>query len=155
MSSLLFDPEAVGAAAQHLTEIGSAVNSANSAAAASTTQVATAAHDEVSVAVAGVFDAYGKQYQALVLLANRFHDQFVRGMRAGAAAYAAAETSNAATLRGIDTRIAPIAADARSAGIANLLRIQEFINELSMYIETASNIIQGEIELIRQLLRNL
>jgi hypothetical protein len=89
-------PEAFTAAAQDLTRIGSAIRSANSAAAVSTTQVAVAAQDEVSAAIAGLFGDYGQQYQALMAQAGQFHDEFVQSLSSSAGAYAAAEAANAA-----------------------------------------------------------
>jgi PE family len=48
-----------------LADIGSAMSSANSAAAAPTTQLVAAGADEVSAAVAAVFGTHAKGYQAL------------------------------------------------------------------------------------------
>jgi hypothetical protein len=126
LSSFSFDQEAVGAAAQDLTEIGSTIKSATDAAAASTTQVAAAAQDEVSAAVAGVFGSYGQRFQALTALAERFHDQFTQGVTAGAAAYARAEAANTAPLGGrieqIEARITALVTEARSVGIAEVIK---------------------------------
>ena len=90
------NPEAFGAAAQDLTGIGSAIRSANAVAAVSTTQVAAAAQDEVSAAIAGVFANCAQEYQGLIARAGLFHDGFVQALDTGAGAYEATETANAA-----------------------------------------------------------
>jgi hypothetical protein len=99
MSFVSVNPEAFGSAAQDLTGIGSAIRSANTAAAASTTQVAAAAQDEVSTAIAGVFGSVGQQYQALIGQAEQFHEQFVQALTSSAGTYAATEAANASRLR--------------------------------------------------------
>ncbi len=58
-SYVIAAPEALAAASQNLTGIGSAVKLATLAAAASTTQVLPAAADEVSAVVAKLFGAFG------------------------------------------------------------------------------------------------
>jgi DNA-binding SARP family transcriptional activator len=93
-SFVIFNPEAVSAAAQDLTGIGSAIQSANAAAAASTSQVAAAAQDEVSTAIAGVFGDYAQEYQALLTQAEQFHDEFVETLTTSAEAYLATEAAN-------------------------------------------------------------
>jgi hypothetical protein len=93
-SFVIFNPEAVSAAAQDLTGIGSAIQSANAAAAASTSQVAAAAQDEVSTAIAGVFGDYAQEYQARLTQAEQFHDEFVETLTTSAEAYLATEAAN-------------------------------------------------------------
>jgi hypothetical protein len=59
MSYLLAAPDVVGSAASDLAGIGSALNSAHSAAVLTTTAVVAAAGDEVSAAIAEVFSGHG------------------------------------------------------------------------------------------------
>ena len=97
MSSFVFaSPEAFATAAQDLTAIGSAIESAHRATALSTTQVAAAAQDEVSAAIATVFSGYAQGYHTLAGQAAAFHDQFVDTLAGNAGAYAATEAANAA-----------------------------------------------------------
>lgn len=97
MSAFVFaSPEAFATAVQDLTAIESAIRSAHSAAAVPTTQVAAAAQDEVSTAIATVFGGYAQGYQTLAGQAAAFHSQFVDTLTAGAGAYQATEAANAA-----------------------------------------------------------
>ncbi len=77
-SFVLVSPEVVGTASSDLTGIGSAIRSANAAAAGSTTSVLAAAQDEVSAAVSQVFGNYAREFQSLSAQATLFHDQFVQ-----------------------------------------------------------------------------
>jgi hypothetical protein len=105
MSFVVATPECFTAAAQDLARIGSAIRSANTAAAASTTQLAAAAQDEVSTAIAGVFGSVGQQYQTLLGQAEQFHDQFVQALTSTAGAYAATEAANASRLQTIEQHL--------------------------------------------------
>lgn len=98
MSYLLAAPAALVAAASDITEIGSNLDAANTAAAAPTTRVLAAAADEISTQVAAVFSAHAQGYQQLSAQAAAFHDRFVLALSSGANAYAAAETNAVRTL---------------------------------------------------------
>ncbi len=87
------------AAAQDLTGIGSSITSANSAAALSTTQVAVAAQDEVSAAIAALFSGHGQAFQAAGAQAAAFHNQLVQALSNGGVMYAATEAANASPLQ--------------------------------------------------------
>jgi hypothetical protein len=65
VSVLAAVPEALASAAGDLTNIGSTLASAHSAAAASTTGVLAAGEDEVSAAVASMFSGYANTFQGL------------------------------------------------------------------------------------------
>ncbi|OBI13016.1 hypothetical protein A5712_05990 [Mycobacterium sp. E2327] len=95
MSFVIAQPELVQAAAQNLAGIRSALSEASAAAAGPTTGVVAAAHDEVSGAIAALFDSFGREYQAISLQAQAFHAQFVNLMNAGAGAYLSTEAANA------------------------------------------------------------
>ncbi|EUA93060.1 PE family protein [Mycobacterium ulcerans str. Harvey] len=77
MSYVFAAHELMAVAAGELNDIGALVGSANTAAAASTTDLMAAAGDEVSLAIARVFGAYGRDYQAFGVQAAEFHERFV------------------------------------------------------------------------------
>src|SRR5271156_4537453 len=101
MQYVIAAPEYVAAAATGLANIGSAINTANSAAQSPTSSVLAAGADEVSVSVAALFDAHAAAYQALSAQAALFHQQFVELMSGGAAQYALTEAANASPLQSI------------------------------------------------------
>jgi hypothetical protein len=96
MSFVTAQPEALAAAASSLAGIGSAMNSANAAAAAPTTGVVPAAADEVSALTAAQFAAHAQMYQAVAAQAAAIHEQFVAALGASSGSYAATEAANAA-----------------------------------------------------------
>jgi hypothetical protein len=98
VSFLFATPEAVAAASTDLANIGSTINEAHAAAAALTIGLVPAAQDEVSVAVAGLFGTYGREYQSLAVQAAEFHDRFAQAVIASAGSYLAAESSNVTAL---------------------------------------------------------
>lgn len=95
MSYVVTTPELVTTAAGNLAAIGSAVEDAAWAAAGSTTGVAPAAADEVSLAISRLFGSFGNEFQAVSAQAAAFHGEFVRLLNGGAAAYLSAEIANA------------------------------------------------------------
>ncbi|MGV7694079.1 PE family protein, partial [Mycobacterium kansasii] len=70
-------------------------SSANVAGAAPTTGLAAAAGDEVSAAIAALFNAHAREYQEFSARVAMFHDQFVRTLQAGTNSYTTAEAANA------------------------------------------------------------
>src|SRR4051812_23994633 len=94
MSFTFASPELIAAAATDLTGIRSAVNMAAHSASATTTQMLSAAGDEVSTSIAALFSAHGQQFQVFSAEAAAFHDQFVRTLTAGANSYSLAEATN-------------------------------------------------------------
>lgn len=95
MSSLLYiSPSVVSDAAEQLAGIGSAVEQADARVGASTVGVVTAAADEVSSAIAGLFSAHGEAYQAVSRQAAAFQAQFAQLLNSSAAQYASAEAFN-------------------------------------------------------------
>lgn len=99
MSYVLVAPDMVAEAAGNLAGIGSAINGANAAAAASTTQLLPAASDEASGATSALFGGYAQEYQALSAQMALFHDQFVQALTSGAGMYAATEAADASPLQ--------------------------------------------------------
>ena len=78
MSYVIAAPEIMATAASDLARIGSIVGAANAVALVPTTGVLAAGADEVSAAIATVFDAHAQAYQALGAQAAAFHNQFVQ-----------------------------------------------------------------------------
>lgn len=95
MSFVILAPDLVSAAATDLENIRSTISAASGAAAGSTTALLPAAEDEVSAAIAAMFGAHGKAFQAMSAQAAAFHEQFVNLMRAGAGGYLGTELANA------------------------------------------------------------
>jgi hypothetical protein len=93
MSYMSAAPDLIAAAATDVARIGSTISTANTAAAATTTQMLAAGADEVSASIAALFGAHGQAYQALSAQAAMFHSQFVQAMTAGAGAYVSAEAA--------------------------------------------------------------
>ncbi|WP_415624110.1 PE family protein, partial [Mycobacterium intermedium] len=93
MSFVTVAPEWLSSAAAELESIGAALNAANAAAAAPTTQLAVAAADEVSAAVATLFAGFGNEYQALNTQVSAFHRQFLLALNSAAGTYASAEAA--------------------------------------------------------------
>lgn len=100
MSFVIVARDALAAAAADLAQIGSAVNAGNLAAANPTTAVAAAAADEVSAALAALFGAHAREYQAAAAQAAAYHEQFVHRLSATATSYAVTEVTIATSLRG-------------------------------------------------------
>ncbi|MCV7441262.1 hypothetical protein AWB91_14760 [Mycobacterium paraense] len=97
MSYVTTVPEAVQGAAEDLAGIRASLAQA-AATAGPTTGIAAAAQDEVSVALAALFGSAGQQFQALSAQARAFQAEFESLLSGGAAAYAAAEATNAGQL---------------------------------------------------------
>ena len=100
MTDLLTEPQALASVATNIEELGSTITAANAAAASTISGLAPAAGDEVSEAIAKLFGAYGREYQAVAGLANAFHHEFTAALAAAGSNYAAAETGAQALLAG-------------------------------------------------------
>ncbi len=97
MSFVTTRPEAIASTAAHLQAVGSALVSANTAAAGPTTGLAPAGTDEVSAMTAAQFTAHAQMYQSLAAQAAAIHDQFVATLTASAESYSITEAANAAS----------------------------------------------------------
>lgn len=95
VSQLIVAPEWLVSAAGDLQEIDSALTAANAAAVVPTTGLLAAGADEVSAAVATLFAAHGREFEALSRQAGAFHAQFVQALNSGAGGYIAAEAAAA------------------------------------------------------------
>lgn len=85
MSFVIAVPETIAAAATDLADLGSTIAGANAAAAANTTSLLAAGADEISVAIAALFGAHGRAYQAASAEAAAFHGRFVQALTTGGA----------------------------------------------------------------------
>jgi PE-PPE domain/PE family len=98
MTYVLTQPQAVATAAADVAAIGSTVDEATAAAAGRTTGVVAAAADEVSTAVATLFDTYANEWQGLIARAAVFHRELAQTLAAAGNAYANAEAASLAAL---------------------------------------------------------
>ncbi len=99
MSFVNVAPQLVSTAAADAARIGSAINTANTAAAA-TTQVLAAAQDEVSTAIAALFGSHGQHYQAISAQVAAYQQRFVLALSQAGSTYAVAEAASATPLQG-------------------------------------------------------
>lgn len=105
MSYVVAAPDFLLTAGEDVAATGSAIATASAAAAHSTTSLLAAAGDEVSAAVARMFSAYGREYQAAATQAARYHELITRQLTASANAYLSAEAANAQALPAAGVRI--------------------------------------------------
>ncbi|BBX98775.1 PE family protein [Mycobacterium lacus] len=99
MTYVSAQPPMLAAAATDVAGIGSAIDAAAAAAAGPTTSVLEAAADEVSVAMAKLFGAYGQEFQAISARLAALQNQFAQALAAAGSAYSATEAANAAAVR--------------------------------------------------------
>jgi PE family len=95
MSFVTAAPEEVQAAARNLAGIRSLLAESSASAAGPTAGIVAAAEDQVSAQVAGLFGAFGQDYQVISAQAQAFHERFVNLLGAGAGAYLNTEIANA------------------------------------------------------------
>jgi hypothetical protein len=96
MSFLTTVPEELLAAAAQLGAITSSLTAQNAGAAAATTIIAPAASDSVSIQQAGIFSAFGTQYQTIAAEAQTIQEQFASTLGTSSGTYSATESANAA-----------------------------------------------------------
>lgn len=96
MSYLTAQPDLMADAAGKLAEIRGSIDAATSAATVPTTNLAAAADDEVSAAIARLFGAYGEEGRSAIGLAAAFQDEFAQVLSGSGLAYLETEVSNAA-----------------------------------------------------------
>ena len=106
MSYVTTAPGLLTTAATDLAQIGEALRAGNLGAVLPTTELAAAAADEVSAAVAALFGTHGSQYQAAAVEAASYYEQFVQNLGVAAASYSGAEAAAAAALDGLDSAVA-------------------------------------------------
>ncbi len=98
MSYVLTQPEVMAAAAADMASIGTTIDEAGAAAAGRTTGVVAAAADEMSAAIADVFNAYAQEWQAVLGRATLLHSEFAQVLAACGNAYADAEAASLGAL---------------------------------------------------------
>jgi hypothetical protein len=89
-------PEELLAAAAQLGAITSSLTAQNGGAAGPTTAIAPAASDSVSAQQAGIFSAYGAQYQTIAAEAQTIQEQYAQTLGTSSGTYSATEAANAA-----------------------------------------------------------
>jgi PE family/PPE-SVP subfamily C-terminal region len=97
MSFVTTAPPAISAAAAQLEGVGTSFATESSAAAGSTTGIAPAAADEVSILQSGVFSTYGQLYQTVSAQAQAIHQQFVNTLQQSSGSYQETEGANQAS----------------------------------------------------------
>jgi len=102
VSLLVVAPEFLTSATAEVESMASTLNAAHLAAAVPTTDLAAAAGDEVSAAIAALFAGYGQEYQALGARASAFEQQFVQALSSAAGSYSAAEEASALLLQQVN-----------------------------------------------------
>ncbi|MDP7731927.1 PE domain-containing protein [Mycobacterium sp. TY813] len=106
MSYVTTAPGFLTTAATDLAQIGAALQAGNIGALLPTTDLAAAAADEVSTAVAALFGTHGLQYQAAAVQAASYYEQFVQNLGVAATSYSGAEAAATAALTGLDSVVA-------------------------------------------------
>ena len=96
MSFVTTAPAAISAAATQLEGVGNSFATESAGAAASTTAIAPAAADEVSILQSGVFSTYGQLYQTVSAQAQAIHQQFVNTLQQSSGSYQETEGANQA-----------------------------------------------------------
>src|SRR5271163_2301081 len=96
MSFVTTAPAAISAAATQLEGVGTSFATESAGAAGSTTAVAPAAADEVSILQSGVFSTYGQLYQTVSAQAQAVHQQFVNTLQQSSGSYQETEGANQA-----------------------------------------------------------
>ncbi|MBW0019049.1 MAG: PE-PPE domain-containing protein [Mycobacterium sp.] len=154
MAFLTASPQNVAEAAADTGRIGAAVSEASAAAAGPTSGMAAAAADEVSAAIADMFGAYGRQYQALVPQIAAFNDQFAQLLAASGAAYSQAETAAVNALAGLLSAnpggAAPAATNVVAiamGGSGNPIPSMDFVDGLLNYVDKSVYNVTGTITL--------
>ncbi|OBK45783.1 PE family protein [Mycobacterium sp. 1081908.1] len=106
MSIINVAPEFVLTAAGDLSRIGSAIEGANAAAAATITAVVPPAADEVSSELATMFIAHAQSYQVASAQAVAYHREFAGSFAAAGARYALTEVVNSSPLQKLEHSLA-------------------------------------------------
>jgi hypothetical protein len=96
MSFLTTAPAELAAAAAQLQAIVSSLAAENAGAAAATTVIAPAAADPVSIRQAGIFSAYGTQYQTEATQSQTTQENYTTTLGQSSGTYSSTEASNAA-----------------------------------------------------------
>jgi PE family/PPE-SVP subfamily C-terminal region len=133
MSFVTTAPAAISAAATQLEGVGTSFATESSAAAGSTTAIAPAAADEVSILQSGAFSTYGQLYQTVSAQAQAIHQQFVNLLQQSSGSYQETEGANQA---GAAANSASSAASSAGSTSATTGPITGLINSLTSFLTT-------------------
>src|SRR6516165_2995950 len=92
-------PQELASAAQDVANIGTTLEEANTAAALATSTILPAGADEISAAIAPLFNNHSASYQALAAQGQAFHQRFTQLLGAAGAAYTDTEQAALQALR--------------------------------------------------------
>jgi len=106
MSYVTTAPGLLTTAATDLAQIGEALRAGNFGAMLPTTELAAAAADEVSAAIAALFGTHGLKYQAAAVQAASYYEQFLQNLGVAATSYTGAEAAAADALGALDSVVA-------------------------------------------------
>ncbi|MHA7648253.1 PE domain-containing protein [Mycobacterium sp. ML4] len=98
MSFVVATLDMIETASAEAAQIGAAIGAGNATSAIPTTQLAAAAADEVSVAIASLFGTHANDYRAAAAQAAVYHQEFVENLGAAAASYSGTEAAILAQL---------------------------------------------------------
>lgn len=98
MAYVLTQPQVLATAAADVAAIGATINEATATAARATTDVLAAGADEVSAAIATLFNGLGREGQAVLEQAAVLHSEFARSLAAAGTAYASSEAASVGAL---------------------------------------------------------
>ena len=93
------NPEALSQAAQDLSRLGASISDGNAVADVPTTLIPAAGADEVSAAIASLFNQHGRIHQWLAAQAEAFHSQFVATLASSLSSYQTTEAASLNALR--------------------------------------------------------
>jgi PE family/PPE-SVP subfamily C-terminal region len=134
MSYVTTAPAAISTAATQLEGVGTSFATESSAAAGSTTAIAPAAADEVSMLQSGVFSTYGQLYQTVSAQAQAIHQQFVNLLQQSSGSYQETEAANQAGTAASSASSAASSAGSTSAQSTG--PITGLINDLTSFLTT-------------------
>ena len=157
MSFVTTAPAALSAAATQLEGVGTSFATESSAAAGSTTAIAPAAADEVSILQSGAFSTYGQLYQTVSAQAQAIHQQFVNLLQQSSGSYQETEGANqvsaaANSLSGVSSAAAQ-PAQPITDGIGSLTSFLQGLplvnnNAFSVPLDEVGNFTSGYSDLI-------
>jgi PE family/PPE-SVP subfamily C-terminal region len=138
MSHVTTAPAALAAAATQLEGVGTSFATESSAAAGSTTAIAPAAADEVSILQSSAFSTYGQLYQTVSAQAQAIHQQFVNLLQQSSGSYQETEGANqagtaASALSNATNGASTAAADPAQGGITGAINsLTSFLSGLPL-----------------------
>ncbi|GAB2994960.1 PecA family PE domain-processing aspartic protease [Mycobacterium bourgelatii] len=99
--SVVIAQELIASAGADLVNLGDAINAATAAVSKPTSGLLPAAADEISAAIADLFNEHGQAFQALSTQTSTFHVRFTQLLNGGVAQYVGAEAAAASPLNSI------------------------------------------------------